>query len=133
MNTIRPFTILSGDRADLPDDENAQRTEFLTRQLQNENIQTLPVRGRFAGTPEHSVLVFDTDEYRDETVHRLANAYHQDSLLHVDANRRASLESLQDGTRTELGTFREVSASEAASLRAFTQTSDGRFFAAVAA
>lgn len=130
MNLINPFTILSAERSDLPDEENAQRSAFLLRQLESENIAVIPVRGRFEGSPEHAVLVFDTDEYRDEAIHRLARAYQQDSLLRVDANRQAYRESLSDGSYVPLGTFREVSAAQAARLRAVTETSDGRFFAA---
>lgn len=130
MNTSNAFTILSAERADLPADENAQRSAFLTRQLQNANIETVPVRGKYAGTYEHAVLVFDTDEFRADTVNRLAKAYGQDTLLHVDANSRASLESLADGGMRELGEFHEVSAEQAATLKAVTETSDGRYFAA---
>ena len=130
------FYVLSPERPELSDDENAGRVAFMATQLINAGADVTPVKGRYCGHDEISFIVWDRKvQFADAIalramVLRLARTYKQQALLHVDTERRACLINADGDLIRKLGEWREIPASEARALSAFTQTPDGRFWRA---
>lgn len=133
MNIQTPFYVFSVQREELTAEENRGRVEFVRAWLKRAGIQAYPVTGRYKGAEETSFIVFDADASSDALrryVLNVASLYEQESVLHVDANAQATLWSSNGALLTQLGTWREIPAQEAASLEAVTQTADGRCWSA---
>lgn len=133
MNTQTPFFVFSVQREELTAEENRGRVEFVRAWLKRAGIRAYPVTGRYKGAEETSFLVFDADPSTDALrryVLNVASLYDQESVLHVDANGQSYLYSSNGALLAQLGTWREIPATEAATLDAVTQTADGRYWSA---
>lgn len=137
MNTQTPFFVFSVQREELSAEVNRGRVEFATAYMQKAGYRFARVCGRYRGVEETAFLVLAPDEYAarfdvQRAVMNLARLYEQESVLHVDANGQAALYAPEGGGRiAELGTWKEVSADEAASLDAVTEF-QGRYWSAQA-
>lgn len=131
MNTQQAFYILSAERPCLGQHKNLNRSQFMGSQLIRDGAKLVIVGGRYKEVPEAAFLVLDdnTQQLRD-LVFRLASLYDQETVLHVDANRRASLYSSEGFLLQELGQWHEIAASAAEQMEAVTQTPDGRYWSA---
>ena len=108
MNTEKQFYIISAERANEMDRENQWNTESLRHQLKRRSLPHKQVLGCYAGSHEVSFVVVTGDE---RAILELTNKHEQESVLHVDANRQASLIYCDDERRESLGKFRTVPAS----------------------
>lgn len=91
MNTHTSFIIFTSDRSVLSEPMNVLRRELLEKQLRHRGLSFKPVDGVYKGTTEHAYLVL-VDSDRDEAIClELARRNEQESVLHVDANRVATL------------------------------------------
>ena len=130
MNTETPFLILSAERADLDPEVNAERTSNLRAQLAARDLAYTEVTGSYKGHTEASFLVLlesGDGGYPFDLLLSLARRYGQESVLSVDANRRATLHTLASGighTDTALGQWAPISAERAEHLDSWTR--DGR-------
>lgn len=132
MNTTTPFYVFSVQRAELSEEENRGRVEFVTAYMHKARIPFVRVCGRYKGEDETAFLVLDpSGDMLRAYVQNLARLYEQESILFVDANSRAALYSSEGAKLAELGTWREVPASVAASLDAVTEF-QGRYWSAQA-
>jgi len=123
-----PFVILSAELSTETDESNAARTMQLREALSGFEFERAD--GCYKGTREASYIVRCPDERTYGALLLLGRAYSQESVLHVDHGGAAALVFLQDGARLPIGTFQQVSATEARALDAFTETASGEFFAA---
>lgn len=123
-----PYMIVSAEKAGLSAEENALRSESLRRQLEAGELPPIALRGAYNGTQELSFLVMaGEDSPEAAAVERLAWHWQQESVLYIDADKRATL-IYWDGTRKALGPFKEVSPE--AALASYTDFPNGRRFAA---
>lgn len=123
-----PYIILSAEKEGAGAHANADRTEFLKRQLQAEGFEVIPVVGSYEGIKEASFMVPAAEgSVEADALERLAWTYGQDSVLYIDPDKRATL-TYQDGSRKALGPIRELGPDDYAA--SYTQLPNGRRFAA---
>lgn len=120
MNTRQPFIIMSAELAALDAHENAQRSEALSAWLDAKGYPHKPVIGSYKGSQEVSVVIPVQSLEHETELYRLARAYGQESVLHVDANRYATLVYVKSSKLEGLGMFRLVSKDEATKRESFT-------------
>jgi hypothetical protein len=133
MQTRVPVTILSAERAGLRPSQNEWRTTRLRRDLAMDGVAYSEADGCYSGTCERSfIVVTKGGEGSDDWgyVVRKAREWHQESVLHVDANGYATLYFLETGKHEPLGSFQELPEAVAKQASAFTRTRDGRYFVA---
>ena len=134
MNTETPFLILSAERADLDPEVNAERTRQLFAQLAARRFAYVKVTGSYKGRTEASFLVLldgGDGGYLFDMLLALARRYGQESVLSVDANRRATLHTLASGighTDTALGQWAPISAERAEHLDSWTRDGRGSYW-----
>ena len=134
MNTETPFLILSAERADLDPEVNAERTRQLFAQLAARRFAYVKVTGSYKGRTEASFLVLldgGDGGYPFDLLLSLARRYGQESVLSVDANRRATLHTLASGighTDTALGNGAPISAEHAEHLDSWTRDIRGSYW-----
>ena len=134
MNTKTPFLILSAERADLDPEINAGRTNTLRSQLAARDFAYTEVTGSYKGHTEASFFVLldgGDGGYPFDTLIALARRYGQESVLSVDANRRATLHTLASGighTDTALGQWAPISAERAEHLDSWTRDGRGSYW-----
>lgn len=118
MNIFEPLYILSAHYGLISDADNKLRADGLRAYLNLKGYGVKQVLGCYKGEREISFLILGIDE--SEAL-ALARAYGQESVLHVDANRAASLVySHADRARLPLGRFQAVPADQVADLDAYT-------------
>lgn len=136
-NTFPAFTILSAELSIYTGEVNATRTEQLRGQLEARDLDFVSAWGAYDGTNESNFIVLSDDGSREfELVLSLARRYGQQSVLHVDANRGATLVYVNTDLnrpvqRVPLGRFKQVSEHDAKRASGFTEV-DGRYYTAVA-
>lgn len=108
MNTFEPCYIVSLDNGLSPGQE--ARTDSIVRaMLETERVPYKPVVGCYKGKTENSMVI--PGAYR-KRVMQLAHAHHQESVLHLDANRVAHLIYMDGRPDETLGRWREVAPGE---------------------
>jgi hypothetical protein len=84
-----PFSVLSAELSGRAD--NAARTADLRHWLQDKELQFVSAEGSYKGVKENSFVVLTPSVIDRLLVGALAEHYGQESILHVEANRRATL------------------------------------------
>ena len=130
MNYATPFALLSAELSTLPADINETRHLWMERMLINAALPFSVVQGSYKGGRKFAFLVllpkgYDSLEYR--TVMALARLNHQDSILYVSDQGRASL-FYCDGRKEYVGVFRAVPAAEAEALGSWTRDTQGNYY-----
>lgn len=124
MNTFVPFYIVSAALAGDSPREQSDRNDTLERQLRALGYATLQVNGAYKGVTEPAVLVVDLTAWSPacfDSVLRLGRQYGQESILAVDANRKASLVYCEGGELQPLGHWHMVSKAVAMKSDAYTE------------
>ena len=99
------FFIISAERFNLTEEENAQRTTAMVATLLLEGADFLACQGVYKGTAERSFMVMDNGLQTAYLIARLAKAYEQESVLEV-RDLKATLVYFDGETKPEyLGHF----------------------------
>lgn len=136
-NTFPAFTILSAELSIYTPEVNATRTEQLRGQLEARDLDFAASSGAYNGTTEANFIVLSDDGSREfELVLSLARRYGQQSVLHVDANRGATLvythtDLTRGSQRVPLGQYKRVSEYDAKRASGYTEL-NGNYYVAVA-
>lgn len=125
MNTFSPFVVFSAERADMSEMANRDRTALLAGALTRFGIDWQRVEGSYNGKRETSFLVFtyEGSPFADR-IEELARKYGQEFILYVDAQRLAYLLMLNEQRTIEVGTWREIPATEAHYHNSWTHVED---------
>jgi len=119
VNLLPEFAVISAETAQHSDAVNEWRTDRLRHDLRKAGLAYLETAGSYKGRAERSFLVW----LGTDTLARLkliGTRYGQESILHVDGNRYASLVGM-DGTDTGLGVWHTVDEATAKSRDAYTE------------
>jgi hypothetical protein len=114
-----PFSVLSAELAG--NRANDLRTRQLRGSLQGYALRFASVVGSYKGTQENGFVVLTPTVVERMTVNALAASYNQESILHVDGDRRAVLhyfDVCQDVTTGTWGPVADVSGLDAWTLAA---------------
>lgn len=101
----QPVYIFSVERSEVAPDVNVCARITAKRQLDVQGVPYKIVTGCYEGEREESYVVAERDA---AVVFSLARSFQQESVLHLDSSRNASLVFLEGGERVELGRWREV-------------------------
>lgn len=115
--------ILSGELSNQTKLENQSRTADLYKSLRSLNIPFKTVVGVYKGVKEESFVTTPRDASEFSTVLSLASHFDQESVLHLDSNRRAKL-IFRGGQVEHLGYFTSVPEKIARAQDAYTQDGD---------
>lgn len=136
MNHHTPFVIITSDRADLGEQLNAARRDTFEHQLTQRNLDFKRVSGVYRGVAEVSYVVLLDHDGDEHNALRLARHYGQETALHVDSNRAASMLFLRPevggpdvGQTESLGMWAAVPEDVAKAQDAYT-VSDGLYYVA---
>ena len=129
MNVFEPVIVFSAWRADKPEQVNRDSVEYVKNVLDRRGIPYRSAQGCYKGQTEPAIVVIDTDATRD-AVQGLAWLFEQESLLYVDANRAARLETPGGTLIDTLGVLRAVPEHVAKARDAWTRVDD-RFYITV--
>lgn len=119
------FVILSAERSELNAFQNMGNTLEMKEALTRRSMEFIEVNGVYKGTKEKSFAVKMNSSGDIHWIKAVARFFKQESVLAVDANKRAVLVFMGDNSGIELGTFHKVPKSVADSLEAYTETEDG--------
>lgn len=121
MNIAEPVIIFTAWRADKPTQVNRDSVAYVKSALDARGIAYRSAQGCYKGETEPAIVVYGYNDAERATVQEFARLFEQESLLLVDANRAARLES-PDGELIEtLGIFRNVPEGAARSCDAWTR------------
>lgn len=120
MRTETPFIVMSAELAELTKEENERRALALIGWLTRRGHSFKPVEGCYKGNREAAFVVLVPDEERERQIMSLARAYGQESVLYVDANRKAYLRLLESGEEVPIGSWRAIPKAQAKAASAYT-------------
>ena len=123
MNILKPAIVFSAWRADKPVQVNRDSVAYVKSALDSRGIEYKSAQGCYKGQTEPAIVVIDTDSTR-ATVQGFARLFEQESLLYVDANRAARLESPDGELIASLGRLRAVPEHVAKGRDAWTRVDD---------
>lgn len=129
MNITEPVLIFSAWQAALPTQDNRRHVAWAKNQLRHNDVQFTTAQGCYQGQTEPALVVIDTELSRG-IVQRLCRALHQESILAVDANRVARLETCDGNLIESLGKLRSVPEHVAKARDAWTRV-DNQFYITV--
>ena len=119
-----PFAIISAERFTLTDGENQKRHQELLAQLKRDGFKTKVVEGVYHGQVEKSILVLLESKFVAVDLGYLKNygsMFDQESILFVDADRKAELIFPATNKAEKLGNFISVTKGVAIQCRNYTQ------------
>lgn len=120
MYLTKAVLIFTAWRDHMPEEVNRASVEYVKNALDKRGFAWVAAQGCYNGCMEPAIVVLDTESARD-TVQGLARLFDQESILVVDANRAARLETC-DGTLIRgLGTLRIVAENVARACDAWTR------------
>ena len=124
MDIRKPAIVFSAGRAHVTDElVNRASVSYVKRALDKRGIAWKAAQGVYKGNSEPAIVVIDTASTR-ATVQGLARLFEQESLLLVDCNGSARLETC-DGTLIRgLGKLRNVPENVARALDNYTRVGD---------
>lgn len=123
MNHFSPVILFSAWRAGRPAQVNRDSVAYVKSALDARGIAYKSAQGCYKGATEPAIVVIDTDATR-ATVQGFARLFEQESLLLVDANRAARLESPDGELIESLGRLRAVPEHVAKGRDAWTRVND---------
>ena len=124
-----PFAIISAERFTLTNGENQKRHQELLAQLKRDGFKTKVVEGVYHGQVEKSILVLLDSKFLAVDLGYLKNygmIFDQESILFVDAERKAELIFPATNKAEKLGNFVSVTKGIAVQCQNYTQ--DGQDF-----
>ena len=124
-----PFAIISAERFTLTNGENQKRHQELLNQLKRDGFKTKVVEGVYHGQVEKSILVLLDSKFLAVDLGYLKNygmIFDQESILFVDAERKAELIFPATNKAEKLGNFVSVTKGIAVQCQNYTQ--DGQDF-----
>ena len=122
-----PFAIISAERFTLTKGENQKRHQELLNQLKRDGFKTKVVEGVYHGQVEKSILVLLDSKFLAVDLGYLKNygmIFDQESILFVDADRKAELHFPATNTAEKLGNF--VSVTKGIAIQCNNYTQDGQ-------
>ena len=122
-----PFAIISAERFTLTKGENQKRHQELLNQLKRDGFKTKVVEGVYHGQTEKSILVLLDSKFLAVDLGYLKNygmIFDQESILFVDADRKAELHFPATNTAEKLGNF--VSVTKGIAIQCNNYTQDGQ-------
>ena len=122
-----PFAIISAERFTLTNGENQKRHQELLTQLKRDGFKTKVVEGVYHGQVEKSILVLLDSKFLAVDLGYLKNygmIFDQESILFVDADRKAELHFPATNTAEKLGNF--VSVTKGIAIQCNNYTQDGQ-------
>lgn len=123
MNIFKPVIVFSAWRAHVSDDVNRHSVAYVKSALDARGIAYQSAQGCYKGQTEPAIVVIDTENTR-EVAQNFARLFKQESLLFVDANRAARLESPDGELLADLGRLRAVPEHVAKGRDAWTRVDD---------
>ena len=124
-----PFAIISAERFTLTKGENQKRHQDLLTQLKRDGFKTKVVEGVYHGQTEKSILVLLESNFLAVDLGYLKNygmIFDQESILFVDADRKAELHFPSTNKAEKLGNF--VSVTKGIAIQCNNYTQDGQDF-----
>jgi len=106
QNPGTPFSVLSAELSGRAD--NAARTADLKQWLRDKELQFVSAEGSYKGVKENSFVVLTPSVIDRLLVGALAEHYGQESILHVEASRRATLHYFGVCQDMDLGVWRPI-------------------------
>ena len=122
-----PFAIISAERFTLTKGENQKRHQDLLAQLKRDGFKTKVVEGVYHGQTEKSILVLLDSKFLAVDLGYLKNygmIFDQESILFVDADRKAELHFPATNKAEKLGNF--VSVTKGIAIQCNNYTQDGQ-------
>ena len=122
-----PFAIISAERFTLTNGENQKRHQDLLAQLKRDGFKTKVVEGVYHGQVEKSILVLLESNFLAVDLGYLKNygmIFDQESILFVDADRKAELHFPASNKAEKLGNF--VSVTKGIAIQCNNYTQDGQ-------
>ena len=119
-----PFAIISAERFTLTKGENQKRHQELLNQLKRDGFKTKVVEGVYHGQVEKSILVLLDSKFLAVDLGYLKNygmIFDQESILFVDADRKAELHFPATNKAEKLGNFVSVTKGIAVQCQNYTQ------------
>ena len=107
MNLVKPCLIFTAWREHMPDQINRDSQRYVKRALTQRGVNFTVAQGCYKGACEPSLIVIDTARAR-AIVQGFARLFEQESILAVDVNRQARLETCDGELIRGLGTLRHV-------------------------
>jgi hypothetical protein len=121
MNITEPVLIFTAWRDHVTEEVNRASVAYMKRALDKRGIPYRSAQGCYKGLLEPAIVVYGYDGAALATVQGFARLFEQESILAVDANRAARLETC-DGTLIRgLGKLRNVPENVARALDAWTR------------
>ena len=130
MRNQTPLIIFSTDRKNVPLATRFKQREKVLEILDKNNVTYTVGVGSYKGAVERCIMVVCYDKIAERVARYLAARYNQESVLYVDADRLARLETPQGDLIERLGHLVNVSRSEATKADAYTMI-DGQYWVAV--
>ena len=124
-----PFAIISAERFTLTKGENQKRHQDLLNQLKRDGFKTKVVEGVYHGQVEKSILVLLESNFLAVDLGYLKNygmIFDQESILFVDADRKAELHFPATNKAEKLGNF--VAVTKGIAIQCNNYTQDGQDF-----
>jgi len=112
--------IMSAERFDASMGQNSIATDELRAALASSNYSFKEVLGMYKGVSETSFFVEYNNGGALADLNSLASFYDQESILHLDEDRNASLVYCDSDEETKVGLFQAIDKSEAFKLDAYT-------------
>ena len=122
-----PFAIISAERFTLTKGENQKRHQDLLTQLKRDGFKTKVVEGVYHGQTEKSILVLLESNFLAVDLGYLKNygmIFDQESILFVDADRKAELHFPATNKAEKLGNF--VAVTKGIAIQCDNYTQDGQ-------
>ena len=119
-----PFAIISVERFTLTNGENQKSHQDLLAQLKRDGFKTKVVEGVYHGQVEKSILVLLESNFLAVDLGYLKNygmIFDQESILFVDADRKAELHFPSTNKAEKLGNFVAVTKGIAVQCQNYTQ------------
>ena len=122
-----PFVIISAERFTLTKGENQKRHQELLNQLKRDGFKTKVVEGVYHGQTEKSILVLLDSKFLSVDLGYMKNygmIFDQESILFVDADRKAELHFPSTNKAEKLGNF--VAVTKGIAIQCNNYTQDGQ-------
>ena len=124
MNIFEPVIIFTAWRADMPEQVNRDSVSYVKCALDERGIAYRSAQGCYKGQTEPAIVVYGYDAAALDVAQGFARLFEQESLLLVDANRAARLESPDGDLIKDLGKLRAVPEHVAKAQDAWTRIDD---------
>jgi len=123
MNIQQPALVFSAWNKDIDTEQNRKNVSWVKLQLKQYGVSYAIAQGCYKGQTEPALVVIDAEPARG-IVQRLSRLLKQESILAIDANRAARLETCDGTLIAGLGTLRNVPEQVARACDAWTRVGE---------